>query len=69
MIVTTQDYENIRKNEKLQSRWSKAKTVDGTQVSHDFRCDPNDKNFLLVRPYTSCEEFRRIRLTKKNAPF
>ena len=69
MIVTTEDYDKVKNNNMLQSRWQKTKTIEGTQSNHDYRCDPTDKNFLFVRPYTSCDQFKRVRLTKKNAPF
>ena len=65
MIVTTEDYDKVKNNNMLQSRWQKTKTIEGTQSNHDYRCDPTDKNFLFVRPHTSCDQFKRVRLTKK----
>ena len=69
MIVTTEDYDRVKNNKMLQSRWQKKKTIEGTQSNHDYQCDPTDKNFLIVRPYSSCDQFKRVRLTKRNAPF
>lgn len=66
MIVTTQDYESVRNNETLQKRWERAKLIDGTQQNHDYISDPTDRDFIFVRPYTGCDEYRRVRLMKKN---
>ena len=47
MIVTTEDYDRVKNNKMLQSRWQKKKTIEGTQSNHDYQCDPTDKNFLI----------------------
>ena len=50
----------------LQRRWERAKLIDGTQQNHDYISDPTDRDFIFVRPYTGCDEYRRVRLMKKN---
>ena len=65
MIVTTEDYDNVRNNEVVKRRWDNSRTLDGTQQHHHFQRDPNDRDFIIMRPYSGCDEYKRVRLFKK----
>ena len=65
IVVTMDDYEKVRNNEVIKKRWDRTRTVEGTQQHHDFRRDPTDNDFIVMRPYSNCDEYKRVRLMKK----
>ena len=66
IVVTTDDYEKVRNNEVIKKRWNRNWTVNGTQQHHDFRRDKKDNDFIIMRSYSDCEEYERVRLMKKH---
>ena len=65
MIITTEDYEKVRTNDVVKKRWDAARTLDGTQSHHHFERDPTDRDFIIMRPHSGCDEYKRVRLFKK----
>ena len=65
IVVTRDDYEKVRNNEVIKKRWNRTRTVNGTQQHHDFRRDQKDNDFIIMRPYSDCEEYEMVRLMKK----
>ena len=64
MLSTPEDLQDTNNNQTLKQRWAKAVIIKGTQKYHCFENDPTSNNYLLVRYFSSSDEFKRVKISK-----
>ena len=62
ILVTKEEVKAAEKTHKI--RWKESKTIKGTQEYHDFRVDPEDDSYLLVRKFSKSEDYKRVPIAK-----
>lgn len=64
LLSTPEDLQDTNNNQTLKQRWAKAVVIKGTQKYHCFENDPTSDNHLLVRYFSSSDEFKRVKISK-----
>ena len=60
LLVTPQAIKETEK--KMKSRWDRAIQLKGTLTYHHYEVDPSNKEFILVKHFSSSENSKRARI-------